>query len=260
MQHCYIIHRPKKDTMYLSPFQDITATGKWNPEEPVEWYSSGTLTMQEKNEATSSLYAAIDRGVDRWIQDMRYVPRLLVVALVFLVTYFIFSLAVRDPIPIIDELLIAGATSVVLWTFLTRRDKKSAVAMKKRLELKQTAGNAAVKELPALDVLEAYLADISAHDSIDICDRLAMCGDEPLPRLILTDDQKGPWLDEVYGLLVAWVKGHDLLVARRFSQLRQTRRTGKGDESLSARMVHQAMAGQLDLSLLALCVAFSELV
>ncbi len=260
MQRCYIIHRHKKDTIYLSPFQDITAAGKWDPEEPVEWYSAGTLTMQEKNEATSSLYFAIDRGVDRWIQDMRYVPRLLVVALVFLATYFIFSLAVRDPIPIVDEMLIAGAVSVVLWTFLTRRDKKSAVAMKKRLELKQTAGDAEIRELSSLDVLESYLANIQAHDPIDICDRLALCGEESLPALVFSDEQRGPWLDDVYRLLASWVKEREKSVHHRFVQLRQLRRTGKGDEVLSARMVHQAMDGQLDLSLLALCVAFSELV
>lgn len=259
MQRSYIIHRHKRDTIYLSPFQDITSAGKWDPEEPVEWYSASTLTMQEKNEATSTLYSSIDRGVDRWIQDMRYVPRLLAVALVFLATYFIFSLAVRDPLPLIDELLIAGAVSVVLWTFLTRKDKKSAVAMKKRLELKQMAGDAEIKDLPALDVLESYLADIASHDPLDICDRLALCGDAPLPPLVFSDEQRGPWLDDVYALLTAWVKVHEKAVYHRLSQVRQVRRTGKGDEALSARMVHQAMAGQLDVPLLSLCVAFSEL-
>lgn len=259
MQRCFIIHRHKKGTIYLSPFQDINAAGQWNPEEPVEWYSASTLTMQEKNEATSSLYMAIDRGVDRWIQDMRYVPRLLIVAVAFLITYFFFSFAVRDPVPIIDEFVIASVVAVVLWIFLTRKDKKSAVAMKKRLELKQTASNAQVNDLPSLYALEAYMEDAAAHDPIDICDRLALCSDDTLAVLDLPQEQRSSMFDEVYKLLIAWVKEHDKPTYRQFLQVQQVRRSKKGDEALSAKMLHQSMSGQLDLPLLALCVAFSEL-
>jgi hypothetical protein len=216
--------------------------------------------MQEKNEAASSLYYAIDRGVDRWIQDMRYVPRLLLVACVFLVTYFVFSLAVRDPIPIIDELLIAGVVSVLLWTVLARKDKQSAVAMKKRLELKRVAGDASIEILSQLDVLEAYLSDMVSRDPMEVCDLLAGCSEEPLPSLVVQPEARGPWMDEVFALLVSWVKVNDKATYRRLRQLQVARKSGKPDEVLAARMLHQSLSGQLDLPILALCVAFGELV
>jgi hypothetical protein len=71
----------------------------WKEDEEVVLKSSGMLTKNQKDEVTYALYAAIDFSVDRWIQNKQYVPRLLICALIFTASYFLLSLAIRDPIP-----------------------------------------------------------------------------------------------------------------------------------------------------------------
>src|SRR5690554_7341348 len=99
-------------------------------------YASGMLNSQQKDQATYSLFSQIDFAVDRWIQDKRYVPRLLISALVFMLSYLFFSLVVRDPIPMIDELLISSALTIFLWVTLSRRDTRSVLAQQNRQRLK----------------------------------------------------------------------------------------------------------------------------
>ena len=139
MKSCYLVNLPNQDRLYVTPFVDPSTSATWDEHDQLSFFSASSPAKGQKDEALFTLYTQIDRGVDRWIQDVRYLPRLLIGGLIFLVSYFFFSLAVRDPVPMVDELVIATIITVFSLIVIARRDKNSSMSVKRRFELKQNA-------------------------------------------------------------------------------------------------------------------------
>ena len=59
----------------------------------------------------------------RWLQEKRYIPRLLCSAVVFIVLYLFLSIAIPDPVPIIDEILLSFLGAVFVWIMLCRHNE-----------------------------------------------------------------------------------------------------------------------------------------
>ncbi|MDX9809991.1 MAG: hypothetical protein WCR91_08680 [Sphaerochaetaceae bacterium] len=258
MKKGYILRRTKGQSIYLSPFQNTATSATWSTEEEIVWHASTVLNTKEKDDILFTLYKHIDRGVDRWIQDARYLPRLLLCALAFLVTYFFFSLAVRDPIPMVDELLIAGFVAFLLGMFLSSRDKKSDLAMKKRLEIKQNASRADFVVLEGLESYEKYLDDMAFIDTIELADRLVLSGNGELAELIVKDEHTLSHQDEIARLLFEFIRINDKRLYYWYEKVLQVRLTQKRDISLSARLLKLSIDQHLDLPVLALMIAISK--
>ncbi|PKL12436.1 MAG: hypothetical protein CVV52_10085 [Spirochaetae bacterium HGW-Spirochaetae-8] len=258
MKSCFILRRDHGPSIYLTPFQAINTSSTWNEEEEITWFSSSALSTHEKDDALFSLYMQIDRGVDRWIQDARYIPRLLMSAAVFLVTYFFFSLAVRDPLPMVDELLISSGVSVAFAMYLTKRDKKSEMAMKRRMELKQNASRSDFELLDTLTLYEDYLTKCTYLDSIELADRLSLTGNADLPLLEIPEANKGPWQTELADLLLEHLRIKRALEYKKYHEILEIRKNKKGDEAFSARLLKLAMAKSIDLPLLAFVTAITK--
>lgn len=259
MQSCFIIRRSKGAPLYLTPFVDPKKAGSWDSDEEIRWYASTGLTSHEKDDALFTLYTQIDRGVDRWIQDARYLPRLLISAAVFLITYFFFSLAVRDPVPMVDELVIASGLALGTAIWLSRKDKKSEMAMKRRLEQKQNASRSDFVIEEGLSAYEDYLDTCSHLDTLDLADRLALVGDDgPLPDLAIPESQDISWVKQMDSVLLRHIELKNKQLFSTYRDVLELHKTSQGSESLSARLVKLAMRGELDLPLLALLVAVSK--
>ncbi len=200
-EKCYIIQRSRFTSLYLTPFEDAKLSSKWVVENPITWYASTNLTSQEKDRALYTLYSQIDRGVDRWVVDARYVPRLLISAAVFLIVYFFFALAIRDPIPVIDELVLGLAAAIGTGVFLSRRDKKSDMAVRRRLELNQAALRSEFALLEGLEKLEDYLSDMLRFETLDLADQLTLTKKSELQALEIGGEEGGEWIKEVRQML-----------------------------------------------------------
>lgn len=255
MNRGFVIRRSKSPSLYLSPFADQLSAKQWDEQEGISWYSSTPLTTKEKDDLLFEMYKDIDLGVDRWIQDVRYLPRLLIGALVFLVTYFFFSLAVRDPIPIIDELLLATGATIAVWSLISSRDKKSDMAMKRRLMLKQNAARTDFILEENLSRYEQYLDDADYINTIDLADQIALVGNHTLAPLKLKAFEHQ---ETLHTMLLTQVKLDQPKMWSWYQKLLVARSLGKEDVSLSARLLKLAMAGQLDLPLMALLLAVAK--
>jgi hypothetical protein len=256
MINCYVLNRGKKPDIYLDPYLHQEKIDSWGSDEPVCLKSGGTLTKQQKDEASYSLYASIDFAVDRWIQDKQYIPRLLVSALVFLVMYFFLSLVIRDPIPMVDELVISSALTIGTWVFLARRDTRSSVALKRRYELKQRAGSPTLERDEGLLALEAFLEEVSNFDSLELCESLCLQGKVKLPVIAVEGDSK--WVEEISDLLQLQLKTYKKSLYKIFRRVEAVRNSKNTSSQLPARLFHLSMQQKLDLGLLSLVVALDE--
>ncbi|AEV30712.1 hypothetical protein SpiGrapes_2962 [Sphaerochaeta pleomorpha str. Grapes] len=256
MINCYVLTRTKRPDIYLDPYLQQEKLDQWGADEPVCLKSGGNLTKQQKDEASYSLYASIDFAVDRWIQDKQYIPRLLVSALVFLLMYFFLSLVIRDPIPMVDELVISSALTILTWVLLSRRDTRSSVALKRRYELKQRAGSPTLEKLEGLLDLESFLEDVSHFDSLDLCEALCLQGKEKLPAITVEGDST--WVEELSSLLQLQLKTYKKSLYKIFKRVEAVRNSKNKASKLPARLFHLSMQQKLDLGLLSLVVALDE--
>jgi hypothetical protein len=121
-----------------------------------------------------------------------------------LLLYFFFSFVIRDPLPMVDEILLAsgGAVAVYLWT--AAKNRKSEIANKRRIELKMNADRAELVTDSTAQDMEKRLQELEQTDLLSLCETAAGIG-ETLPsldigehqeavkqmlRMIITEDQK----------------------------------------------------------------------
>ncbi len=253
---CYALLRKVGSNLYLSPYLKTDNVAELDSETPVMLKSSGMLTKGQKDEASYALYRAIDFSVDRWIQDKQYVPRLLMCAVVFVITYFFMSLAVRDPIPMVDEILISSGLSIACWVILSKRDTRSSRALQRRYELKAKAGSPDYQQEEAIFALESFLQDLASLDMQDVSDNLCLIEDKGFE--LLNEEQKGPWAEEFLSLLLMYLKVREKGLYRMYRRVRSVRESKKPNLRLSQRLFHLSMQQKLDLPLLTLTVILSE--
>jgi hypothetical protein len=198
-----IIRRIDGSSLLISSFlekQHVIEHG----EEPVSIASPDGEDTSLKDDSLYLLYSYIDRAVDAWVQELKYIPRLINSAVAFLLLYFFFSFVIRDPLPMVDEILLAsgGAVAVYLWT--AAKNRKSEIANKRRIELKMNADRAELVTDSTAQDMEKRLQELEQTDLLSLCETAAGIG-ETLPsldigehqeavkqmlRMIITEDQK----------------------------------------------------------------------
>ena len=151
------IFRKDGESLILHPFptpdklinclENGKITGRYGTEPRVE-----ALTLLKND-----LYRTVEIAVKSWVSDVRFVPKFLLSAGLFLVSYFFMSFVVRDPIPVIDELAISLGVSILAYFILGRRDIKSDMAAKKRLALRSAVDRITFEESRFVKTLEESL-------------------------------------------------------------------------------------------------------
>lgn len=147
-QPLLIFHLYRKDgtSVFLHPFG--------HPEKIVRQLENGILEGRYGREPRvegltllrNELYRLIELGVKNWLSDVRFIPKFLISALVFVVVYFLMSYVVRDPLPVIDEVAIGLGAAIAAFLLLGRRDLASKDATRKRMELRVVVDKAVFRE------------------------------------------------------------------------------------------------------------------
>ena len=155
--HIFHLYRKGGDSLFLHPFEkknqlipqleQSTIVGHYGEEPRVE-----ALTLF-RNE----LYRMIETEVKNWVADAKFIPRFLLSAGVFLLSYMFLSFVVRDPLPMLDEVAIALALSIGSYVLLGRRDLKSENALKKRIALRNKVDGIVFTESQFVHGLEELL-------------------------------------------------------------------------------------------------------
>jgi len=141
------LHPLNNPDKLIAQLENAEVIGRYGREPRVE-----ALTLF-RNE----LYREIETGVKRWLADIRFIPKFLISAVVFIIAYFFLSFVIRDPIPLIDEIAISLGVSVVLYYLLGRKDISSEKATKKRLVLRSAVDKITFRQSPFVKQVEEIL-------------------------------------------------------------------------------------------------------
>jgi hypothetical protein len=122
------------------------------------------------------LYRQVEMGVRHWMGDQRFVPKFLLASGAFVAAYLFFSIVVRDPLPVIDEVVLGVAAAVTCFVLLGRRDLASKQAVKKRLDLRQVVDRIAFRESEFVKTAEEALHSAEGESVAQVVRRIV----EPL--------------------------------------------------------------------------------
>lgn len=143
--------------MFLHPFvrrgsteqisQNTGLTGSYGREPRVE---SLTLLRNE-------LYRRIENDVRDWINERRFIPRFLLSAATFLITFLFLTIVIRDPLPVVDETVAAIVLSGVVFIAVGRRFEQSKVAGRRRVMMRSRVDGVVFSEDDFVRRLEELL-------------------------------------------------------------------------------------------------------
>ncbi len=253
MKHSYALVRRGRPILCLTPLLDPQVVAHADEEAEHTLRTSTMLSRQQADEVTFNLYNFIDFSVDRWIQDRFYVPRLLLSALVFTVSYFIFSLAVRDPIPMIDELIISTVLAIITWRSVAKRDRRSSLAQHRRQRLKVQASERRSEIVDELFGIEEFLDELAGRDYYTLS--YSLCGVGEGKAVNFTHSVEQEMIDEMSELLPLVLRTSYKEVLRYRDQINALKGGSiKKRERLGNRLYQAAQKGEVDLPLLALAL------
>jgi hypothetical protein len=170
-----IFHLQRKDgtPLLLHPFDDPALFLKLDADTVI----SGRYGKEPRPESVTmlrnELYRKAETAVKSWITEKRFIPRFLASSALFMLLYFFFSLVVRDPLPMIDEIAISLGGAVFLYFALSRRASGSKEAASKRIMLRERIDSILFIHDPVLEEAEKLLSRLEVQSPRELADQLA---------------------------------------------------------------------------------------
>jgi len=251
----YFYYLKSLKPILLNPFSKNKEIGDLDSEEDITILSSNTLTQEDNDYISQESFNEIDTSVNLWIQEKRYYPRLFISTLAFFVMYFFLSLVIRDPIPVFDELFGSIAFAIFVWYFFTKRDTKSSIANKKKLEIKRHVNTAEYKEINLLKKIEEYIYDIKSTDNLDIAD--ALCLVEGELKKIDFIEEENLYLDNFITMLKKKMLFNDKF-KYLYNKVVKVRDSGIKNEAVSSKLIEFGKEDKFSLLILTLLIVLEN--
>ncbi len=244
MKFFYGIQRKYGNLILLTPFLVQKEVIAWD-DETIRIKLSSSADTAIKETVVYRLYSEIDIAVDAWIQELKYIPRLINSALTFLVVYFFLSLVVRDPIPMVDEFFFSCAATFGVYMWTAAKNRKSELATKKRAELKNLVDVAEYEEDDTLVLYEELLTQFDEMAPLTLADKITG-NDDVLPHVELPEDSR--IIKDFLGIVLM----QEERTKKILSKLEDEHMSQEKRERLSARLLSLAKSRKIDLPLIAL--------
>jgi hypothetical protein len=110
----------------------------------------------------AELYAAMEKGARKYFLDKGYYLRLALSSTVFVVVYLFLSIVVRDPVPLIDELLLGSLAAAAVFFASERKALSSRGHLETVLLLRRALDVAYFSESRIVDLFEAWRDEVLA--------------------------------------------------------------------------------------------------
>jgi hypothetical protein len=163
-----IIHLSRRDgtPLFLHPFLRRGSTLEVSPTATFAGCYGEEPRVESLTILRNELYRRIDEDVRDWINERRFIPRFLIASGAFLVVFLFLALVVHTPIPLVDELLGAGAAGIVVFIFVGRRFESSRAAGNRRVALRTRVDSAVFSEEQFVRQLEAILRRLEQQQDL----------------------------------------------------------------------------------------------
>ncbi len=165
---CFIADFPEKsgllDALENESFQGYFGTSP-DPEDMQEFQRIGKVR--------------IELAVRAWFNDSRFLLHFLLATGIFLLSYYFLSYVVRDPLPLVDEIVLSLVLAVLGWYRLSNQEVHSEKAQLKKQDMIQLFDRIPFEKSPFLEQVELYLEKLSSMKESDV-DQMLKEGATPI--------------------------------------------------------------------------------
>ncbi len=176
------VSRSNGTPLFLHPFDSETKLFKVMEKEHMDGLYGSEPRIESLTLFRNELYRMVEKEVRDWVADARFIPRFLMSAGAFLVTYLVLSFVVRDPIPILDEIAISTGAAILTYILLGRRDLRSEMALKKRISLRNRVDAIVFNESAFIKRIEEYLATAENAGPDELAAKITRSDDRLIPE------------------------------------------------------------------------------
>lgn len=130
----YVFHirKPDGSGIYLHPFEEFDRIISKGGSFQIEGRYGEEPVIESLTAFRNTLYRIIEDAVNSWITESRFIPRFLGSAGIFLFVYFFLSFVIRDPLPMLDEIVSGIAAAVIFYILMGRKYKNTGTASRLR--------------------------------------------------------------------------------------------------------------------------------
>ncbi|MFP4373411.1 MAG: hypothetical protein ACLFPO_03700 [Spirochaetaceae bacterium] len=178
--HIFHVARQDGTSLFLHPFLDGQRVMERMESHPLEGLYGREPRVEAITRFRNDLYRLIEDQVRDWIGESRFIPRFLLAAGVFLIAFVVLSVAVRDPLPVLDEIGLSLAAAIAAFILRKRRDLRSDEALSKRMKLRTKVDGIVFGESEFVKRLEAVLHEDERASVEDVLEALAEGGESSL--------------------------------------------------------------------------------
>jgi len=139
----------------LHPFDTAEIFKSAEPDSIIGRYSSGE-SPHDADIIRTALYASMEKGTRRYYLNKGYYLRLALTTGTFIVSYLFLSIVVRDPVPLIDELLLGSLAAAAVFFASERRALSSPRHLEAVLKFRRAIDGAYFSESRIVDLVEAW--------------------------------------------------------------------------------------------------------
>mgnify|MGYP001416555996 CR=1 FL=1 len=165
----FLVRRRSGQTLILHPFRPGGDVFRDPDQVVLDGRYASEPAPGEAETIRTTLHAELEKGLRRDALDRGFYPRLLLSAAIFLFLYLFLSIVIRDPVPLVDELLVGGLGAFAAWFALERRSLSSDSFARKSAALRRALDSSMFRPSRSAAYLEEILQDAETLDP----DRLA---------------------------------------------------------------------------------------
>ena len=231
--HIFHLVRHDGSAIFLHPFRGDQNTLDLLENCRIEGLYGAEPEIASLTSFRNELYSLAESALRAWDSQVRFLPRFVLSAALFVVSFLFLSVVVRDPVPVLDELLISLALSIAAYIALRARGRGSERVERKRITLRSRIDTIVFSESSVIQLLEEVLHIHEAEqDAID-----ALLAERGSPFA----EAEGPIVNEALEYL-----------SLRFPDRgfrRQERRLLRGERGAGEQVRHWAAQKSIDLPL-----------
>ncbi len=143
--------------IFLHPFHDRDYCLSLRPKQVIHGHYGNELNHKILPFFRDELEKKLERHLKAWNEERSFIRSFLSASVAFLLCFVFLSIGIRDPIPLIDELLLALCAGVVVFIWVTRRMFRSTDLESRRLFILHIFDSIAFLPNPLLEQVQEII-------------------------------------------------------------------------------------------------------
>ncbi|TVQ40230.1 MAG: hypothetical protein EA384_03685 [Spirochaetaceae bacterium] len=162
--HIFHIERYDGSALFLHPFRADQSMLHTLENCRVEGHYGAEPDVSSLTEFRNELYGLAEHAVRSWDAETRFIPRFVISSALFVVSFLFLSIVVRDPVPVLDELLISLVVGIGSYLVQRSRGRSSERVERKRMAMRTSIDTIVFSESAIVYLLEETLHMYEAED------------------------------------------------------------------------------------------------